>query len=243
MAYTIWAHSYIYDDAVVRTTCNVSLAEWQRIHSENPGMRRIFARCILEGREIVCALGEPVEATQLEGLGTNIFFPLWLLEGVEASPIGEQYDIDWISDEYFPKATRIVLRPHDTAFYHADTKNELEYALSQYGVLRRGTTIPIEIQALGYYRIEFDVVLTEPADLVLMEGDEVEIEFDGALEDLANEPEDVVDNVVDEPIIAPPIVDFPMIPEEPPLVLQGHVLGTERNRPMLPDGRPWNPWR
>jgi hypothetical protein len=247
MTYTIWSHSYIYEDDVVRTTCNVPMAEWQRIHAENPDARRIFARCVLAGgHEVVCALGEPAPASAAvtEGDGINIFFPLWLL-GEGPSPIGENFEIDWISDEYFPAATRIVLRPHDTAFYHANTKNELEYSLTQYGVLRKGTTIPIEIQALGSYRIDFDVILTEPADLVLMEGDEVEIEFENALDELANEPAAVA--ITEEsPIIAPQIPDLPLLPDMPMLAagqVQGQALGTDKNRPMLPDGRPWNPWR
>jgi hypothetical protein len=189
-----------------------------------------------------------------EMYGNHIFFPNWHMNAFETAPLGEEHEVEWITDEYFPPATRIVLRPHDTAFYHANTKNELELALTQYGVLRSGTTIPIEIQALDRYIIQFSVIRTEPSNLVLMEGDEIDIEFEDALQDLANEPENVVDVCTEPAVITPPAVELPMLPDMPafftqqtqtPFKGEGQMLGSASGvlRPTMPDGRPWNPWR
>jgi hypothetical protein len=233
----------MYDDLTNRITCNVSYMEWSKIHEEHSGSRRIFARCIIGDREIICPLGEPVDAS--EEYGNHIFFPIWHLDSFETKPLGEEHEVEWITDEYFPPATKIILRPHDTAFYHADTKNELELALTQYGVLRSGTTIPIEIQALNKFVILFSVLHTEPSNLVLMEGDEVDIEFQDALQDLVNEPESVTDVPNEPDIIIPHPVELPIVPDLPVFMEEkrGYSLDAGKNHPPLPDGRPWNPWR
>jgi hypothetical protein len=84
-----------------------------------------------------------------------------------------------------------------------------------------------------------DVVETEPADCILMQGDEVAIEFDKAL-DFA-EPQT-------EPVPEPsaPLAQesfdalIPVAPVVP--VPAGHTLGGV-SRPVGPDGKRWNPWR
>ena len=177
MKYTIWTHQYVCDDAANHITCNVSFQEWSKIHEEHSSARRIFARCVIGETEIICPLGEPMEAAEM--YGNHIFFPTWHMNAFETAPLGEEHEVEWITDEYFPPATRIVLRPHDTAFYDADTKNELELALTQYGVLRSGTTIPIEIQALDRYIIQFSVICTEPSNLVLIFAQQTPSPFKG----------------------------------------------------------------
>ena len=236
MRYAIWTHQYRCDDVANHITCNVSYTEWSKIHEEHSDAHRIFALCSIGDREIICPLGEPIPNIE----NNHIFFPEW-----HRIPLGEEYEVTWITEEYFPPATRLVLRPQDTAFYHADTKNELEIALTQYGILQRGTTIPIEIQALNGYVILFDVIHTEPSNWVLMEGDEVEIEFQDALEDIANEPDNVVDMSNEHTNIVQPIVELPMLPDMPAIFTEGagHSLDAGKNHPPLPDGRPWNPWR
>lgn len=247
MKYTIWTHQYVCDDAANHITCNVSFQEWSKIHEEHSSARRIFARCVIGETEIICPLGEPMEAAEM--YGNHIFFPTWHMNAFETAPLGEEHEVEWITDEYFPPATRIVLRPHDTAFYDADTKNELELALTQYGVLRSGTTIPIEIQALDRYIIQFSVICTEPSNLVLMEGDDIDIEFENA-----HITENVVDVCAEPAVITPPALELPMLPDMPaffaqqtpsPFKGEGQMLGSASGvvRPTMPDGRPWNPWR
>jgi hypothetical protein len=134
--------------------------------------------------------------------------------------------VTWLTQEAFPEATRIVLRPQDSAFYHADAKEELERALTRLGVIRTGDTILIPLDCLGGYQIPFDVVITEPANIVLAEGDEVIMEFEEALDAIS--PEESEEEEEESEEAAPP---------EP----QGQKLGGEVR--YLPDGRRWNPWR
>ena len=141
-----------------------------------------------------------------------------------------------MAEDSFPNATRVVLRPHDSAFYHADAREELERALTSYGVIAEGTTIPIALNVLGGFSVQMDVIQTEPANIVLLEGDEIVFEFEGALD--AEEPAVAVPEVL-PPEVLPPEPE--QILEPPPKPLGQLIGGT--NRPLLPDGRPWNPWR
>jgi hypothetical protein len=161
--------------------------------------------------------------------------------------MGEQVEVAWLSQEAFPEATRIVLRPHDSAFYHADAKEELERALTRLGVLRQGDTILVPISSLGGYEIAFDVMITEPANLVLAQGDEVVMEFEGALD---VPPAPPAAEVVPAP--SAPSASLPaqlqediwnVLPAPVPAPLPAGIpLGGGPTRRM-PDGRAWNPYR
>jgi hypothetical protein len=147
--------------------------------------------------------------------------------------MGDLAQITWLSDDAFPPATRIVLRPHDSAFYHSDAKEELELALTRLGVLQKGQTIMVCIQALGDFPMSFDVVDCEPAHIVLADGEEVAMEFEAAL-DLPPEPVARPDTPVPETAFGS------MIPEgEPPVITGGRRLGGT-NR-VTADGKAWNP--
>jgi hypothetical protein len=111
-----------------------------------------------------------------------MFLPPWILEALGVDGSGEEVEVEWMSQEAFPEATKILLRPHDSAFYHADAKEELEAALTRLGVVKNGMTIQIPLQKLGGYEVPFDVVSCEPANVVLAEGDEVAIEFEEAVD-------------------------------------------------------------
>ena len=138
-------------------------------------------------------------------------------------------EVTWLTQEAFPEATRIVLRPQDSAFYHADAKEELERALTRLGVIRTGDTILVPLDCLGGYEIPFDVVLTEPANIVLAQGDEVIMEFEEALDAISSEEEVEEESEEETEVVTP---------EPEP---QGQKLGGEVR--YLPDGRRWNPWR
>jgi hypothetical protein len=112
----------------------------------------------------------------------------------------------------------------------------LERALTLLGVLQAGSTITVPLTVLGGYEIQFDVMVTEPASVVLMQGDEVALEFEAALDGAAEAQAPIV-----TPVLAP-MTDEPMIPVAPlEPVEPGHTLGGQTRR--MADGRPWNPWR
>jgi hypothetical protein len=90
----------------------------------------------------------------------------------------------------------------------------------------------------------FYVSRLEPANICLMDGEEVSIEFE--------ESSDRWDGRPDTPPPPEPEVLIPpsgnsMLPDyevkETKWVGQGHTLGGSTEKKIMPDGRPWNPWR
>jgi hypothetical protein len=154
---------------------------------------------------------------------------------------GEEVAVEWFDQDAFPAATRIVLRPHDSAFFNSDIKAELERGLTRLGVVQCGTSITIPIEHLGGFEVSFDVVCTEPANIVLAEGDEVVLDFEEALDapapPAAPEPEPAP--AVPEPEPSEEMVAAALQEQEPPA---GQRLGGAGPR-LMPDGTRWNPWK
>jgi len=220
MPYTVWAQHYIYEETDA-ATCNVNIDEWRRIHEDED--QRIFAKVGLGDKTAYIALGAPVTEVVPMSEHKCVFLPSWVLDVLGTDGSGETVEIEWLSAEHFPEATRIVLRPHDSAFQHADIKEELERALTSIGVLQLGSTVPVALRELGGFTVNFDVVGLEPTALVLMQGDEVAIEFDEAVDAIPVEPEP-----------EPEPVSEPMLP-----IINdgGYKLGGVQRVPG------WNPYR
>ena len=220
-AVQLWSAIFVTDEADW-ATCAVSPHMWNQVTESNPDAQRLIAQIEIRGRTMYMALGTPIYCAESD---CPLILPNWSTSLLGIEGVGEGATVTWMSQEAFPSATRIVLRPHDSAFHNADAKEELERALTRLGVLRQGDTILVPIEALGGYEIAFDVMVTEPAGIVLAEGDEVAMEFEEAL---------------DVPPAPAPAEPEPMLPEiiEPPV---GNVLGGTTRR--MPDGRAWNPYR
>lgn len=243
MEYAIWSQDFLEDPADMQT-CFLDETEWRRIHAENSDAKRIIAAISTDEQTYYIALGRPVRNSGIESDTPALFIPPWLCTWLSVGGDGTSCTVEWLTEESFPEATRIKLRPHDSVFFDANIKDELDYSLTQYGVLKRGTTIPVCITSMGGLVVYVDVVETEPADCILLQGDDVAIEFDKAWDDVpaacaaevpaahAAEVEKSFDT--DMPFIAPPEPTAPTAP--------GQVLGGV-SRPPGPDGKPWNPWR
>jgi hypothetical protein len=225
-----WSPIFLSDDtsSFDWATCAVNSHIWRTI-TDMYDASRIIA-CIESGEnKLYVALGGPIIDT-LDTRTDKLFVPPWILGSLNLEGCGEPIQVSWMSQEAFPSATRIVLRPHDSAFHTVDAKEELECALTRLGVLYQGKTIRIPISALDGYEIDFDIMITEPAEVVLAEGDEVVMEFEQAL---------------DAPLPLQPQLQLPL--ELPMLVPiketdSGQTLGGAPTRRMA-DGRPWNPYR
>jgi len=245
MSYNAWSVAYA-TDSVEQNRCYVSLAEWRKIHEDQPEAQRIFGRIVVGNAVAFCALGEP---TNMDAFGTDqaaVIVPDWVRELLYVEGDGSPVEITWLSSDSFPNATRVVLRPHDSAFYHGDAREELERELTGHGVIAEGTTIPIGIQMLGGFSVLMDIIKTEPANIVLLEGDEIAFEFEGSL-DLDDGGEAERAQAAQAEALAQAEAEAAQAAAEAQAaqaaaVPQGQVLGGT-NRPALPDGRPWNPWR
>ena len=211
----LWSNIFLANpDTADWATCTVSLESWRHTTDENPGAR-LIGQISCGDKHVFAALGTPSSEA-----GPNmVFMPRWLIDHLGVDGAGEQVVVEWRAQDSFPEATRIVLRPHDSAFYHADAKEELERALTRLGVLRQGDTLVIPLDCLGGYEIPFDIVSTEPANIVLAQGDEVIIEFEEALDSISEES----------------------VEETLPVESVGQILGGEIRRHS--NGQRWNPWR
>jgi hypothetical protein len=234
----LWSTAFVLDPAEAPDEdemCYLGLGAWRRLHEEYKSAKRIFAQLRAGGEPVYCALGHPLS---LEGVMPEVaggedvlYIPQRLAARLNVEATGQEAEVMWLTEEAFPEATRLVLRPHDSAFYHADAKEELERELTRRGLLEQGQTISVPITALGGYTVEFDVVVTEPANLVLLDGEEVALEFEAAL-DAAQE---VTATAATKP------EDFTEFIPEAPATTTGQRLGGEIR--YNPDGTRWNPWR
>ncbi len=163
----------------------------------------------------------------------HIYVPIWMIPA--GQEVGSEIEVDFLPEEAFPEALRIVLRPLDSAFYNTNAEEELTRALTHIGVLKKGSIVSLNLSELGGYSMEFYIVDLEPAEIVLCNGDEVVIEFEEAVDQWDGRRPDT-------PPPPPPELLVPMIPVEESAALPGRNLGGGPVRRM-PDGRPWNPWR
>ena len=217
----IWSHAFLEEAG---TTCIIEEGLWREVQ-EQVDARRIIVEISVGGRNAFCAVGSPVPTQP--GSGPRIYAPRSVLERLEIEGMGEIAEVTWRSEEAFPEATRIVLKPRDEAFYNTNVKEELERALTRIGILRVGDVIRFPLAGLNGYEVEFDVRATEPASIVLMQGDEVAIEFEQELP-------------ITIPVLSEPeaFEDGPIIPVS---AMFGRVLGGAAR--VSENGRPWNPWR
>lgn len=207
----IWSKAYAPSSDTDNYSIQIDKYVWQKAMQQE-GARRKFLRIEHPAglEDWIAPIGHPVTVSHEEETKEDsiydAFLPLWMIDAAQLGGEGEQSTMEILDEEYFPEATRIVFRVVDSAIYNADVKEELERALSSIGVIRKHSTLQIPVEALGGYKVEVFVSETEPANIVLCDGEEVRVEFE--------EP-------VDQ--IAPPRPPTP-IPEPPPLLTASTMI-------------------
>ena len=163
------------DQFVVRATQEL----WSKWMQENHGTTRVFLRIFHPDgdRTFIVALGNPVT-----GITENrVFMPEWMLASNRLEGSGETVTIEAFQSDSLPKATRIVLRPIDSSLFDADFMPVLETAFSRMGVLQQGRQIQLPIAELGI-TVDLFVEKTEPESEVYLDGDEIPLEFEQAVD-------------------------------------------------------------
>jgi hypothetical protein len=113
-----------------------------------------------------------------------------MLDRIGCDGCGDEVRVTFLLADAFSEATKIILRPHDSAFYDVqDVKSDLEGALTVLGVVEKGTTVMLPLSEMGGELMPFDIVETEPASVVLCQGDEVVIDFEEAADRWDGRPE------------------------------------------------------
>jgi len=163
------------DQFVVRATQEL----WSKWMQENHGATRVFLRIFHPDgdKTFIVALGNPVT-----GITENrVFMPEWMLASNRLEGSGETVTIEAFQSDSLPKATRIVLRPIDSSLFDADFMPVLETAFSRMGVLQQGRQIQLPIAELGI-TVDLFVEKTEPESEVYLDGDEIPLEFEQAVD-------------------------------------------------------------
>jgi hypothetical protein len=231
----LWSRVFLSEEDDMTPTCSVNKDAWSALMNRFEGCKRIFAMISFQNKTVYVPLGSYTDSFSTASEHTQLILPGWALDIISAEGTGEAGTVTWLTEEAFPSATRIVIRPHDSAFYHSDAKEELEGGLTQIGVIQKGQAIMIPIQTLGGYPMSFDIVETEPANTVLADGEEVIIEFEASL-DMPPEP-------IERPATPHPPVDlaeFTTLIEMPKPPVGRTTGGVNR---YTADGKPWNPHR
>lgn len=188
----LWSKAYAPNPDTDPFGIQVDRKLWEELIREEIG-QRVFLRIQNPGdfQDWIAPLGEPVrpedndiipdeeeetEEHQRDRI-PNIYLPLWMIDAGHFEGLGEPLQVTFLGNDAFPEATRLVFRVVDSAFYNSDVKLELEKALTSIGVIQKNTSLQIPIEALGGYQVEVFVAESEPADVVLCEGDEVAVEF------------------------------------------------------------------
>jgi hypothetical protein len=185
----IWSKAYAPSTDTDVFSIQVGKSLWERAMRQE-GSRRKFLRIEHpEGLEDwIAPIGQPVQESEdhtHEEAFENIYLPLWMIDAASLIGTGEDAVVEIVDEEHFPEASKIVLRVIDSAFYNADIKQELERALSAIGVVRKHSTLQIPVEALGGFAVEVFIAETEPANLVLCDGEEVAVEFQEPLDQIA----------------------------------------------------------
>lgn len=200
----IWSKAYAPTPDTNTFSVQVDSELWRQA-VQREGSRRKFLRIHhpdgLDGW--FAPLGDPVPREESDDPCFSIYMPLWMIDAGSFRGEGEESTLEVVDEEYFPEATRIVFRVVDSAFYNADIKEELEKALSAVGILREHMTLQIPIQSLDGYAVEVFISKTEPANLVLCQGEEVAVEFEEPVDQISPPPRLPTPTPEDVPMIVP----------------------------------------
>ena len=178
---------------------------------------RLFARIYFSTGPSRYAAVQPCA----NGEENPIYVPLWMIP--DGEPMGQAVEVIFRGTDAFPQATAVSLKPTDSAFYSTDIKETLTQQLTRLGILRVGDMIQLRLEEMGGYPMAFYVSKCEPTDVVLLDGEEIVVDYE--------EASDVWDG-------RRPDTPIPPKPEEP----IGNLLGGGPVRRMA-DGRAWNPYR
>ena len=123
----------------------------------------------------------------LDGDDQNAYLPDWMFQNLYLQP-GDQATLDLVASP-LPKATRLKLQPHDSAFLTLpDHKSQLEKGLACFKTVTPSSVIEV---ALEGEKFEISVSDAEPPgpNLSLVDTD-VSIEFEAPLDYVEQKPED-----------------------------------------------------
>lgn len=199
--------------------CSPSRSLWERWMQEFPNSTRLFLRIYNPNRSddegtCIMPVGDPVADSEIQNA---VYLPMSMLDANQLKGSGEECLIELFDSSSLPRATKIVLRPIDSALHEVDVVSVFEKAFSRLGVLQKGHLYLVPLEDLGGFQVPVFVEKLEPADEVYLDGDDVPLEFEQA-----------VDYVEPPPVRPPtpiPTGPAPLCPDQPDLMVPANFLG------------------
>ncbi len=184
---------------------------WMRDH---PTSTRLFVRIhhpFHLDETMLAAVGDPIETPEFH---SAIFLPTWMVQSNQYSGIGEGARVTVFDQSELPKATRIVVRPVDSLLFQStDVLSVFEKNLSKLGVLQQGKLYPLPLEEFEGTIVTFFTEVLEPEGEVFLDGDDIPLEF-----------EEAVDSPPPPPVVRPPTPPPEPIPQ---LMQQGAAMVPE----------------
>jgi hypothetical protein len=189
---------------------------WMR---EHPTSTRLFVRIhhpFQLDEPMLAAVGDPIETPEFHNA---VFLPMWMIQSNQYSGVGEETRISVFDQSELPKATRIVVRPVDSLLFQtSDVLSIFERNLSKLGVLQQGKLYPLPLEEFDGEIVTFFTEVLEPEGEVFLDGDDIPLEFEEAVD-------------------SPPPATFVRIPTPPPEPIPRFL---EQGAAMIPDFLPGN---
>jgi hypothetical protein len=191
-----------------------SVSLWRKWMEENPHAQRLFLRIYHPEREddegtFLVPVGDPVQA---ENGDNAIYLPTWMIDTNKYSGCGEETIVEVLDTASLPRATRIVLRPVDSALHEVDVVSVFEQSFSRLGVLQEGKLYLIPLEELGGFHVSVYVEKLEPAKEVYMDGDEIPLEFERPVDYVEPPPRPPTPVPEPIPLLAPAQTSDFMVP-------------------------------
>jgi hypothetical protein len=190
---------------------------------ENPNATRLFLRIyhpqhVDDTETFLVPVGDPVRGAENDNEDA-LYLPTWMIDANKYNGAGEEAIVEVLDASSFPKATRIVLRPVDSAIHEVDVVNVFEKYFSRLGVLQEGKLYLVPLEELGGFHVSVFVEKLEPEPEVYLDGDEVPLEFERAVDYVEPPPR------APTPIPASPALLAPMAPGNPDLMVPANFFG------------------
>ena len=185
-----YSEAFIDDNGSTNKLCvRPSMDVWERIMNNHQHFGRIFIRIhhpTLENETFLVPMGDP--AAVGTGLSNSLFLPTWILDTNLIQGCGEETFIDTVTPDELPKATKIVIRPIDSLLLNVDVVEQLQPPLSALGCLQQNKQYNIPLEAMGGYTVPVFVSKLEPFHEVFLDGDEIPLEFEEAVDSVPRAP-------------------------------------------------------
>mgnify|MGYP006271644419 CR=1 FL=1 len=186
----LYSEAFIDDNGSTNKLCvRPSMDVWERIMNNHQHFDRIFIRIhhpTLDNETFLIPMGDPVPVGT--SLSNSLFLPTWILDTNLIQGCGEETFIETVTPDHLPKATKIVLRPIDSLLLNMDVVEQLQPPLSALGCLQENKQYNIPLEAMDGYTVPVFVAKLEPSHEVFLDGDEIPLEFEEAVDSVPPRP-------------------------------------------------------